>query len=145
VVGLVRRCTADDRQGCASAGDSEVGRRPEVATHAGADTNAGVFAADRVSGAAFEPSGQNGNRQRGWVCDQEVHVVGFAVELDQFGVEVGAHSAHGVLGEGEHGVGEHPASVLGCEHQVCVQQRHVVPAAAVGRGCQWPPLRLCCG
>jgi hypothetical protein len=28
---------------------------------------------------------------------------------------------------------------------VCAQQRHAVPGAAVGRGCQWPPLRLCCG
>ena len=28
----------DDRQGCAAAGDGEVGRRPEVSAHAGADT-----------------------------------------------------------------------------------------------------------
>ena len=35
-----------------------------------------------------------------------VHVVGFAVELDQLDIEIGAHGAHGVLGEGEHLVGE---------------------------------------
>jgi hypothetical protein len=28
---------------------------------------------------------------------------------------------------------------------VGVQQRHAVPGAAIGRGCQWPSLRLCCG
>jgi hypothetical protein len=38
-----------------------------------------------------------------------VDVVGFAVELDQLGVEFGAHATHGVLGEGEHRVGEHRA------------------------------------
>jgi hypothetical protein len=35
-----------------------------------------------------------------------VHVVGFAVELDELDVEFGARVAHGGFGEGEHGVGE---------------------------------------
>jgi hypothetical protein len=74
-----------------------------------------------------------------------VHAVGFAVELDQLDIEVGTYAAHGVLGEGEHGVGEHRAPVFGYEHQVCVQQRHAVSGAAIGRGCRWSPLRLRCG
>ena len=45
----------DDRQRCASAGDGQVGRRPEVSSHAGADTNTGELAAHRVSGTAFKP------------------------------------------------------------------------------------------
>ena len=84
----------------------------------------------------------------GGYATEQVHVVGFAVELDQLDIELVADLTHGALGEGEHGVGEHPAAVFGHEHQVCVQQRHAVPVAAVGRvgrGCQCPPLRLCCG
>jgi hypothetical protein len=69
----------------------------------------------------------------------------FAVELDQVDVEVGAHRAHGVLGEGGHGVGEQFWPVFGYEDKVGVQQRHAVAVAAVGRGCQCSPLRLCCG
>jgi hypothetical protein len=41
-----------------------------------------------------------------------VHVVGLAVELAQFGVEVGAHAVHRVLAEGQHLVGEHRSPVL---------------------------------
>ncbi len=44
----------DDGQWCASAGDGEVGRRPEVSAHAGADTAAGEFVSHRVGGAAFQ-------------------------------------------------------------------------------------------
>jgi hypothetical protein len=35
-----------------------------VSAHAGADTNTGEFAAYRLSGAAFEAWGKNGNRER---------------------------------------------------------------------------------
>ena len=136
----------DDGQGCAAAGDGEVGRRPQVAAHAGADTRTGELAADRVGGAACEALGQNRNRHCGRIRHKQVHVVGLAVELDQLGIEVGAHTARGVLGEGEHRVGEHRPPVFGFEHQVGVQQRYAVPAgASVGRGCQWAPLRLSCG
>ena len=135
----------DDRQRRASARDGEVGRRPEVAAHAGADTHTGEFAPDRVSGAAFESLSQNRNRHCGWIRHEQVHVVGLAVELNQLGIEVGAHAAHGVLAEGEHGIGEHRARYKVGEYQVGMQQRHAVPGAAVGRLCQWAPLRLSCG
>ena len=77
--------------------------------------------------------------------DEQVHMVGFAVELHQFDGELGAYGAHGVLAVGEHGVSEHRSAVFGYEHQVGVQQRHAVPVAPVGRGCQCRPLRLSCG
>jgi hypothetical protein len=89
--------------------------------------------------------GEKRNRQRRWICDEQVHVVGLGIELDQLGIELGAHGAHGGFGEGEHWVGEQFASELGYEDEVGVQQRHVVPFAAVGRGCRWAPLRLSCG
>jgi len=47
-------------------------------------------------------------------------VVGFAVELDQFGVQVDAHTAHGALGEGEYGVGEQASPVFGYEDEAAV-------------------------
>jgi hypothetical protein len=79
----------------------------------GADTRTGELAPDQISGAAFGALGENSNRPRGWIRYQQVHVVGLAVELDQLGFEVGAHAGHGVFLEGEHGVGEHPAPVVG--------------------------------
>jgi hypothetical protein len=47
-----------------------------------------------------------------------MHMVGLAVELDQLDIEFGAYAAHYVLGEDEHGVGEHRAPVCGSEHQM---------------------------
>jgi hypothetical protein len=73
-----------------------------------------------------------------------LYVVGFAFELGQLNIEVGADGAHGVLAEGQHCAGEHRAPVFGLEHQVRVQQRHAAAGAAVGLGCQWAPLRLWC-
>ena len=134
----------DDPQRCTTTADGEVGRRPEVAAHAGADTHAGNLAPHRLSGTAFESLHQDGDRRSWRVVHEQMHVVSLAVELDQFGVEFGAEATHDVLGEGEHRIGEHRAPAFRYEHQVCVQQRHAVSRAAIGR-CQWPPLRLRCG
>ena len=58
--------------------------------HAGADAGAGEFSPCLVSGAAFEALHQSRNRRRGWIGDVQVHVIGFAVELDS----LDASSAH---------------------------------------------------
>jgi hypothetical protein len=89
----------DDRQRCTTTGDDEVGRRPEVAAHAGADTRTGEL--------AFEALHQGGDRQSGRVGDQQVHVVGLAVELDQLDIELGADGGHGGCAECEPCIGEH--------------------------------------
>lgn len=95
---------------------------------------AGEFAPHGVGGATFETLGHNGYREGRRIGDQ------------QMDGEVGAHRAHGVLGVGEHGVGEQFAPVFGHEDKLGVQQqRHAVAVVAVGRLCQWSPLRLCCG
>ena len=70
-----------------------------MAADAGANTLTGEFPSHLVCGAAFEALGNNRYRQRGWMCNQQVQVVGLAVELDQLGNEVGEHSAHGGFGE----------------------------------------------
>jgi hypothetical protein len=70
-----------------------------VSARAGADARAGEFAPYQVSGTALEAVGENGNCQSGRIRDQQVHMVGFAVELDQLdqlGVEVGADMVVGV-------------------------------------------------
>jgi hypothetical protein len=51
-----------------------------------------------------------------WVGDEWVHVVGFTVELDELGIEIGARGAHGVFAVGEHRVGEYRPPVLRHEH-----------------------------
>jgi hypothetical protein len=53
-----------------------------------------------------------------------VHVVGFAVELDQLDIELSADCTHDVFAEGEHLAGEHRPPERGHEHQVRVQRRH---------------------
>ena len=79
--GLAVDVLLDDRQRCASAINGEVGRRPAVAAHAGADDGAGELTPEALGGAAFEALGENENRQSGRVGDEPVHVVGFAVDL----------------------------------------------------------------
>ena len=64
-----------------------------------------------------------------------MHVVGLAVELDQLDIEIGAHTTHGVLAVGEHGVGENRVPVFGYENKVRVQQRHAVSGSSIGLGC----------
>ena len=58
----------------------------------------GEFAAHGVCGAAFESLNELRDRHGGWVSDEQVDVVGLAVELDEFGIEVGADLIHGGLG-----------------------------------------------
>ncbi|MDT5000652.1 MAG: hypothetical protein QOK12_2757 [Mycobacterium sp.] len=91
-----------------------MGRRPWVPTYA-ARTHSPVNPVTFRMDAVFEALGKNGYRWRGWMCNQQVHVVGAAVELDQLDIEVGAHSTHGGFGEGEHWIGGYPAPVGGYE------------------------------
>jgi hypothetical protein len=69
-----------------------VGRRPGVAAHAGADAGAGELAPDAVGGAVFEALGEHGGHQGGRVGDEQVHVVGLVVELDELDIELNAHA-----------------------------------------------------
>ncbi|GAA1285467.1 hypothetical protein GCM10009646_86580 [Streptomyces aureus] len=50
-----------------------------------------------------------------------MHMVLLAVELLEFGLEVGADVAHDLLGARQHGVGECLAPILGDEYQVDVK------------------------
>ncbi len=94
-----------------------------------APTQIAAVLAPHVAGrAAFEPLDQRRDRQGWWIGDQQMHVVGFAVELDHLDIEFGAHGTHGVLAEGEHRVGEHRPAVPGYEHEMRMQQRHACRA-----------------
>ena len=74
----------DDGQWCASAGYSEGRRRPEVAAHAGTDAAADEFVSPHcVGGATIQALYECRDCHCGQVGDEKVHVVGFAVELDQ--------------------------------------------------------------
>jgi hypothetical protein len=107
----------------------------------GADTGLDVFAVHGVSRAALESLCQHGYRQCRRVGDEQVQVVGFAVEFHQLDIELGAHRANGGLAEGQYLAGEKRAAVRGCEHKMRVVQRHAVSGASVGRACQWASLR----
>jgi hypothetical protein len=57
-----------------------------------------------------------------------VHVLAFAIELDQFALEVRAYRLHDLLGAGQVPVAEHLVSELGDEDQVGVEGKDTVPA-----------------
>jgi hypothetical protein len=64
-----------------------------VSAYAGADTCTGELTPDRVGGAFFEVLGQNRYRHCGRMRHEQVQAVGFAVDLNPLGIEVGAHGA----------------------------------------------------
>jgi hypothetical protein len=69
----------------------------------------------------FQAVRQLGDGDLGRVVDEQVEVIVFAVELAEFGFEVGAYLARDLLAPGEHGVGEHTTPVLGDEDQMDLQ------------------------
>ena len=91
---------------------------------------AGVFLTQASGRDALEGVDEPGQGERRWIVDQEVDVVGFAVELAQLGAEVRADLAHDLFTAGKHAVVEHAAPVLGDEHQVDVKVPHNAPAAS---------------
>jgi hypothetical protein len=106
--------------------------------------DAGVLAPHSVGRAAIEPLNQRRDRQGWWVGDAQMDVVGFAVELDQLGIELGTHSTHGVLATGEHLAGEHRPAIVGHDNKLQMQQRHIASRTSVGLVCQWCVLRCGC-
>ena len=66
----------------------------------------------------------------GWEVHEQVDVVRFAVELDQFDLEVGTHVAHNLFHAGEMVGAEHLVLVLGDEDLVGMEDENAVPASA---------------
>jgi hypothetical protein len=113
--------------------------------HAGADLRPGVLAARCVSGAAFNALDETGNRRRGWVRDEQVHVVGLAVGLDQLDIELGARCVHRVSR-----VVVSMASVNTVRRYLVTNTRWACSSDTLCRPrryvlCRWSALRLCCG
>jgi hypothetical protein len=71
-----------------------------------------VLLAEQAGGDALEGVDQLGELDLRRVVHQEVHVILFAVELLQLGLEVGADLPHDLLTPGQHGVGERVPPVL---------------------------------
>jgi len=69
-------------------------------------------APDAASRDALEAVDETAKLYLRWVGDQEVYMVGLAVELFQTGAEVGTHVGHDLAHPGEHLCGEYPLLVL---------------------------------
>src|SRR5690554_5992518 len=113
----------------------EVGRRPEMPVHTVPVHPAGELVPEPPRRDTFEAVHQLGDGHLRGVVDKQVDVVVFAVELDQFGVEVAAHVTHDLFGSGQDLVGEDTAPVLGYEDQVrmeSVDHTSATPIVAVG-------------
>jgi hypothetical protein len=77
----------------------------------------GEFLAERAGGDALEGADEPGQGDLRRVADEEVDVVGFAVELAEFRAEV----PHDLLAAGQGLSGERAAPVLRREDQVCME------------------------
>src|SRR5699024_11067057 len=96
----------------------EVGAGPEAFGSPVVALQLGELPAHVPAGDALQGVDQPGECHLGRVDDQEVHVVGFAVELHQFGLEVGAHVPADLLQSGQVRAGEYVVSILGDKNQV---------------------------
>jgi hypothetical protein len=76
----------------------------------------GEFLAQPATGHPFEAVDQSRQRDFRGEVDEQVHVVGLPVELDQFDFEVLAHRPHDLFESGEVAVREHTMSILGDEN-----------------------------
>lgn len=121
---------ADDREWGAAAGTGEVRRRPQVPAPQ-VSGQMPVELLSQVTGRyAFEAVDQPGQGGRRRIVHEEVDVVVLAVELAEFGAEVGAHICHDLLAAREDRIGECPTPVLRGEDQMCVQVADDAPAAS---------------
>ena len=79
---------------------------------------AGELLSEPAGRDTLEGSDQPGDRHLRRVVNEEVHVVALAVELHQFGFEVGADGPHDLFAAREDLIRERAAPVLGREDQV---------------------------
>jgi hypothetical protein len=109
-----------------------------VSAHAGADTDAGVFAAHGVSRAGFESLYQNGNRRSGRVGDKQMDVVASPLNSTR-SASSSAHTARRARSQ-ERSIGS-----VNTRRRYCVTKTRCacsndalcrVSGAAVGLGCQ---------
>jgi putative transposase len=90
-----------------------------------------VALAQSAGGDALERVHQSGDRGRGRVGNQQVHVVVFAVHLDQLSIDVGADAGAHLTKRVQVLTGQHPTPVLGPEDQLDVDRRDAVSSSAV--------------
>src|SRR6266568_6687838 len=81
----------------------------------------GELLAQPAGGDAFEGADEAGQGDLGRVVHEQVHVIGFAVELAEFRAEVRADLPHDLLAAGQDLPGERAAPVLRREDQVRVE------------------------
>ena len=83
-----------------------------------------------AGGHALEAVHELGRCHLGREVRQQVHVVGFAVELGKLGLEVRAYRPDDLLRTGQVRCGEHRMPILGHEDQANMQDEDTVPAGA---------------
>ena len=118
--GLVLDVLPQHGDGCPADRSSEVGARPEPLRTPVVLLQFGELPAHIPAGHPFEAVDEMRDSDLGREGHQQVHMVGFAVELDQFALEVGAHVAEDRFQSGQVRVSEHFVTVLGNENQVRV-------------------------
>ena len=108
----------------------EVGRGPQPVRPPVVPCQAGELLPHTPRGHALEAVDQPRERDLGREADQQMHMVGRAVERGQPGLKVGAYVPHDLLHPPQVRGGEHGVPVPGHEDQVCVQHENTVPAGA---------------
>ena len=127
--GLVLDVLLQHGDGCPADRSSEVGARPEPLRTPVVLLQFGELPAHVPTGHAFEAVDEMGDGDLGREGHQQVHVVGFTVELHQFALEVGTHIAEDRLQSGQVCVREHRVPELRDEDQVCVHGVNHMPTS----------------
>ena len=71
-----------------------------------------VFASQYPAGCSFEAVDERAQGDLGRIGDEQVHVVVFPVEFDEFAFEVSAYLVHDLFHVFEHGLGEYSSTVF---------------------------------
>jgi hypothetical protein len=119
----------NDAQRCPATTGSEVGRRPQNVLPI-AFLHIRPLDSQQPTGNAFQAVDQARHRVLRRVVDEQVYVLGCAVQLDQVRIEVGANFLKDGLEPLEGVSVKHLASILCDEDQMDMQCKNTVPAVA---------------
>jgi hypothetical protein len=121
---------AQDRDGGSANRPGEVGRRPQPVRPPVVAAQVRELLPHPAGGDALEGVHEPGQRHLGREVHQQVHVIGFPVELGKLAPEVRAHVPHDLLKPFQVPYGEDRMPVLSNEDQMGMQDENTVPASA---------------
>ncbi len=117
---------ANDSNRCATTATGKVAGRPQRSTPKFSLDAGVIFLANHPAGHALEAVHQSRYRHLGWVVHQQVNVIVFAIELNQFRLKVCANAFKDLAQVVNHLFGEDATAVFGHKDQMHMHQENTV-------------------